>query len=76
MLQVALESSRVAAHTLSVTQASQLAPSHPAWHASHVALAPCWHTAIPEHSNTCQILKDRRSIALTCSTSADMADCM
>ncbi len=30
VLQVALESSRDAAHTWSVTQASQLAPSHPA----------------------------------------------
>ncbi len=47
VLHVALESSRVAAHTWLVTQASQLAPSHPAWQVSQVALAPCSHTAIP-----------------------------
>ena len=47
MLQVAFESSSVAAHTWSVTQASQLDPCHPAWQLLQEASAPCWHTAIP-----------------------------
>lgn len=70
MLQVALESSRDAAQTWSVPQASQLAPSHPAWQVSQAAFAPCSHTAIPAHSNRCQYSEGLASCFPGCITPA------